>query len=67
VHFKDPGKRRFDVLLEGKKVLEDYEPKVNKAETFTFEQAVQDGHLEILFIPGLENPKISAIAIEVLR
>jgi tetratricopeptide (TPR) repeat protein len=57
-------KRRFDVLLEGRTILDDYEPKVDTAENFTFEQTVEDGHLDIEFVHKVDDPEISAIAIE---
>ena len=67
VSLKEPEKRAFDVLLEGKVVQADYEPKWRKAENLTFEVIVEDGHLEIEFVTKTFNSKISAIAIEVLR
>jgi hypothetical protein len=65
VHFREPGKRRFGVVIEGDAVLEDYEPKIDKAETFVFEdEAVDDGHVDIELIHDVGNPKIAAITIE---
>jgi len=64
VALRESGKRHFDAFLEGRKVLEDYEPKIDRAENFTFEQSVEDGHLDLEFVHKLGNPKISAIAIE---
>ncbi len=64
VWLKEPGKRRFNVALEGKKVLTEYEPKINKAEVFKYDTLVEDGHLDISFTHGsLDNPKINAIEI----
>jgi hypothetical protein len=67
VSFKEPGKRAFDVLLEGKVVQADYEPKILKAENLSYEVAVEDGHLDIELVTKTNNSKISAIAVEVLR
>ena len=65
VWFRKAGKRQFDVLLEGEPVpgLENYEPKIDRAESFTHEVKVEDGHLDLQFIRKRDNPKISAIAI----
>jgi serine/threonine protein kinase/Tfp pilus assembly protein PilF len=60
-----PGSRRFDVLLEGKVILEDYSPRFGVAEVHSRVVRVDDGALEIDFKRRVENPKISAI--EVLR
>ena len=38
--------------------------KVDTAENFTFEQSVEDGHLDIEFVQKVGSPKVSAIAIE---
>jgi hypothetical protein len=67
VTFHEAGRRRFDVLLEGKKVLEDLEPKIDTPEVFTFEERVEDGHLDLEFVRKAEDPSISAIAIERMR
>ena len=67
VSFREPEKRRFDVLLEGRTVLEDYEPQVDAAENFTYEQPVEDGYLDLELVHKVDNPKISAIAIERVR
>ncbi len=37
------------------------------AETFSFERAIEDGHIEISFTATVNNPKISAIGIELLK
>jgi tetratricopeptide (TPR) repeat protein len=62
-----PGLRVFDVMLEGKRILERYDPAAAgyaTAESKTFETVVVDGLLDIEFRPRKENPKISAIEIE---
>jgi hypothetical protein len=60
-------KRSFDVRLEGKPVLEAYEPKMDAAETRFFECPVEDGHLDIEFIPRIDSPQISALSVERLN
>jgi archaellum component FlaF (FlaF/FlaG flagellin family) len=67
VALKEAQKRMFDVLLEGKVVHADYEPKKLKVENLTFEVVVEDGVLDIEFVTKTFNSKISAIAIEALR
>jgi WD40 repeat protein len=64
IGFKEKGKRSFDVRLEGKPVLEAYEPKIDAAETRSFECPVEDGHLDIEFIPRIDSPQISALSVE---
>ena len=66
IHFKEPGKRIFDVLLEGEKVLEGYEPRkagFAVADPRTFTRSVTDGVLEVEFRHRAENPKLSALEI----
>jgi hypothetical protein len=67
VRFRENSKRRFHILLEGKTVRENYEPKIDEAEALLFEVRVEDGHLDIDFIHEVDNPKISAIEIVALR
>jgi hypothetical protein len=65
--FEEKGKRRFDTWIEGIPVLEDYEPLQNgfgEPEAFEYETSVEDGSLDLDFRRRVENPKISAIAIE---
>jgi hypothetical protein len=64
ISYREPGHRRFDVLLEGKKVLEGFEPEVDRAQAFPFELKVEDGHLDLEFGHRLDHPTISAIAVE---
>jgi hypothetical protein len=61
--FEGPGRRRFDVLIEGKTVLENYEPPRARADRKTVKTAVSDGSLDIEFRSVIENPNISAIEI----
>jgi hypothetical protein len=66
----DSGGRRFDVRLEGRPILEDYEPLAAgfaTAEKKTFEVTVEDGFFDIEFIHRTGDPKISALEIETLR
>jgi len=44
-----------------------YEPKIDAAETFTFECLVEDLHLDIEFIHRVDDPQISALAIQRLE
>ena len=71
IFYRERGQRSFSVLLEGKPVLESYEPLAagfSKAETRSFEVDVTDGFLDIEFRHGgADNPKISAISIERIR
>jgi hypothetical protein len=69
VYFTAPGQRRFDVLLEGKQVLTDYQPEPIKAPFATagrktFEVEVQDGALDIQFVHKANHPEVSAVEIE---
>ena len=70
IWYKAAGRRLFDVVLEGERVLELYDPGAAGYATAQSEQceiAVGDGRLEIEFRPRRENPKISAIEIERLE
>ena len=63
------GFRRFDVLLEGEKVLESFEPMEAGFATAVekgFDVAVDDGILEVRFVhrPPYDPPKVSAIEVE---
>lgn len=67
IYHKEPGKRLFDVLLEGKTVLESYDPCAKgfaTADVRTFEVEVSDGLLEIAVLRRLDYPKLSAIEVE---
>ncbi|MBI4602978.1 MAG: protein kinase [Planctomycetes bacterium] len=64
-----PGVRRFDVVLEGRKVLADYEPLkagFATADVKSFTVSVEDGVLDIDFVARSENPMITAIEVEKL-
>jgi hypothetical protein len=67
IEYDEEGMRRFDVLLEGKTALKDCEPKINEAEAHSFERLINDGFLDIEFVPRTGNPMISAIEIELLQ
>jgi hypothetical protein len=67
IWFRTPGSRLFDVLLEGKKVLEAYEPlaagfAVAQEHGFTVE--VTDGFLEVEVVRRNGNPQVSALEVE---
>jgi hypothetical protein len=65
-HFEKRGSRVFDVLLEGKTVLETYEPLASGfgvPDVRSFSVEVVDGCLDLDFAVRIENPKISAIEI----
>ncbi|MBI4587190.1 MAG: protein kinase [Planctomycetes bacterium] len=66
IHFKDPGKRLFDIHLEGKEALAAYEPFAKgyaAADQQSFTVEVVDGFLDLDFVPQVEYPKISAIEV----
>ena len=71
VYFKQPGNRRFGVVIEGEKKLEAFDPSqpggVNAAGVCFFEERVGDGVLDIEFLPDLDYPQIAAIEIERIR
>ena len=61
---------RFDVALEGKSVLENYDsfaPGLATADRKTFDVAVEDGFLDVEFLPRIQIPTISGIEIERAR
>ncbi|MGH9856522.1 MAG: malectin, partial [Acidobacteriota bacterium] len=68
IHWKIPGKRIFDVLIEGSRVLDRYDIcaavgcSIALALTFLGVQ-VQDGQLNIDFRTVKDNAKVSAISI----
>jgi tetratricopeptide (TPR) repeat protein len=68
IFYWEPGKRVFDVLLEGKEVLRDYDPfsavGFAAADRKTFLLRVEDGFLDLEFVREAGNPKISALEIE---
>ncbi len=64
---REPGSRRFDVSIEGRTVLEDYEPLAAGfavAQRKSFDVEVSDGFLEIDFFPRVGWPAVSAIEVE---
>jgi hypothetical protein len=68
---RKPGGRIFDVLLEGKSVLENYEPMkmggyaIPQREVFQI--AVADGMLDVVFVQHAGDPLLSAIEIESIQ
>jgi serine/threonine protein kinase/tetratricopeptide (TPR) repeat protein len=65
-HFRNPGSRSFDVLVEGS-LTEDVEPlRAGFGVLTTLEELteIKDGALNIDFRRRVENPKISAIELE---
>jgi tetratricopeptide (TPR) repeat protein len=70
IRFQAPGVRRFHVQLEGRQVLHNYEPLEAgflTADTRHFDLMVNDGILDIDFVPVARDPKISAIEITTLQ
>ena len=68
--FREPGNRRFDVIVEGEPELVDYEPHrvgFATADKHIFTTTVDDEVLDIEFVPRIDIPKISAIEIEQLQ
>jgi tetratricopeptide (TPR) repeat protein len=67
--FHTAGRRRFDVLVEGKKLLKDYEPFAagfGVLDRRSFETRVDDGALDIELVHRLSDPVLSGLEIEVL-
>ena len=66
--FRAPGRRRFDVRLEGTEVLKDHDPITKggyaAADPERFRSDVEDGMLDIEFVHRVEDPAICAIEIE---
>jgi WD40 repeat protein len=60
---KSIAERRFDVLVEGKEVLKNYQPPLFTADSISITVKVNDGFLNVRFRHRMENPKISAIEI----
>jgi hypothetical protein len=68
IWFRAPGRRVFDVALEGRRVLEDLDAfragfATAKVESFDGIQ-VRDGVLDIEFAHGADTPFISGIEVE---
>jgi len=67
-YFQNRGARVFGVAIEGRSVLEKYEPLAAGKATADVQEAdarVEDTFLDIEFIPQVENPMVCAI--EVIR
>jgi Malectin domain len=67
--FHQPKQRIFDVLIEDRLVLDDFDIFVtakgkNMPISKTFEVEVTDNSLDINFLASIENAKISAIEIK---
>ncbi len=64
---QDPGDRVFDVEIEGQLALDDFDITAaygwNNAGVEQIQVEVTDGNLDIDFLQGVQNPKISAIEI----
>jgi serine/threonine protein kinase/tetratricopeptide (TPR) repeat protein len=71
MYFRDAGSRRFSVALEGRRVLEAYEPGHKGFAVADvhgpYDVEVTDGTLDLEFIPDIDNPKISAIELETVE
>ena len=66
ITYEKTATRVFDIALEGRVVLESFDPRAAgfaTAQVKSFEVDVTDGCLEIDLVHRLENPKISAIEI----
>jgi hypothetical protein len=65
--FTEPDQRRFDVSIEGKRVLNDFdivqEVGPGTAVTKSFHTRVTDQFLDIWFVPQRKNATISAIEV----
>jgi WD40 repeat protein/tetratricopeptide (TPR) repeat protein len=65
-----PGGRVFDILLEGKPMLEGCDPwmaSFGLPYVRSFEVAVSDGALDLDFIAHRDNPRIAGIEVEALQ
>jgi len=68
INFAQPGQRRFGVAINGQMVLTDFDIFVAAGGAFKavdrrFTTSVSNGQITIQFLPGIENPKVSAIEI----
>ena len=64
------GLCRFDVLIEGETVLPGYEPFAvgfARADDHAFCVVVEDGSLDVEFLPRVGQPKVSGIEVERLQ
>ncbi len=70
LYWSQPGHRVFGVRLEGRTVLDEYDAAgkgLAMADKKSFDLHVDDGILDIDFIQRIENPKISAIEIQLIQ
>lgn len=69
-YFREPGRRTFSVRVEDRLVLEGLDPAANGFATAWWHEetdlVVEDGVLDIVLVPGTENPVVSGIEIEPL-
>lgn len=71
IYFKKPGSRVFSVLAEGTQAV----PPLDLAATAgpdtavqkSFDLEINDGALDLAFVPNTENPKLSALEVLQLR
>ncbi|HWC00291.1 MAG TPA: malectin domain-containing carbohydrate-binding protein, partial [Bryobacteraceae bacterium] len=68
IWFTEPGRRVFDIAINGTRVLGHFDPLAqaggpNRAVDRRFPVVVNNGRLSIEFLPVVSNPKISAIEI----
>jgi glucose/arabinose dehydrogenase len=66
VFFQNPNQRVFDVTVEGQLLVDDLDLAGDyglRVGTKFTTQVVSDGTINIQLVPGIENPKISAIEI----
>jgi hypothetical protein len=65
-HYRTPGRRRFDVLIEGREAFRDVEPLAagfGTLHSLSAETRVDDGILEIEFVRKIGDPTITAMEI----
>ena len=66
IWYHKPGKRMFNILVEGGRVAKDYESfqgAFAMPHLLKFEAVVEDGVFDITFGAVVEGPKISALEI----
>jgi WD40 repeat protein len=67
-HHGSPGYRRFGVVAEGQCVLDDYRPPNATADIKSFQIDVEDGFLDLEFIPRYDlDAQITALEIRLLK
>ncbi len=67
-YYSEPGRRVFDVQIEGKTVVSRLdvfaEVGQNRALDMTYHVSVEDGRLDIEFVPVVEMPCIAGVVVE---